>query len=66
MSGYEAKLHGGIAEEEARDDALADFESALDDLISEARHQAYTIGGDFRGPGIANEMNKVLKTREIK
>jgi hypothetical protein len=55
-------------EDEARDDLLAGFESALDDLIADGLRQADKVGGYFRGPGIRKQMTDLLleKTRRAR
>jgi hypothetical protein len=47
-------------EDEAREDLLAAFESALDDLIADALRQADEVGGYFRGPGIRRQITDLL------
>ena len=67
----EDDLHRNLisdTEDEASDDLLAAFESALDDLIADGLRQADEVGGYFRGPGIRKQMTDLLlaKTRRAR
>ena len=58
----EANSDGTISddEDERMEDLLGTVEAEIDDLISKARDGAYDIGGNFRGPGNASQLKKLM------
>lgn len=68
-SSYECPPSGLIenpaAENEARAELSAVFETELCRLIQAARAKAELIGGPFRGPGIKAELNRILGRAKI-
>lgn len=58
----ETKSDGTISddEDERMEDLLGTVEAEIDDLISKARDGAYDIGGNFRGPGNASQLKKLM------
>ena len=50
---------------DTRNKLLADFETALTDLMIEYTGEANRIGGEFRSPGIKKELNQILKERKF-
>jgi hypothetical protein len=52
-------------EAEATDELLADFEIGLHRLIDAARKEAEETGGEFRGPGILAQMNRLLLAQRL-
>lgn len=44
-----------------REELVRSFQEALADLIYEYSEEADEIGGEFRGPGIKAELDRVLK-----
>ena len=58
----EANADGTISDDEddRLDDLLGDVEMQIDELIQQAKTQAYEIGGNFRGPGMTSQLKKLM------
>ena len=48
---------------EERDDLMTDAEVGIDDLLTLLHDQAYELGGDTNGPGIWQDIKKMIKDK---
>ena len=48
---------------EERDDLMTDAEVGIDDLLTLLHDQAYELGGDTNGPGIRQDIKKMIKDK---
>ena len=55
----------GISEEEHRKALYAEFREELDELLDLYNYRANEIGGEFRGPRIVSDLDKILKNSTI-
>ena len=48
-------------ERQKRNRLLFDFKLSVGSLIKQATEEAYELGGEFKGPGITVQLEKILK-----